>query len=151
MNDNTCFNKQVFVAAFIGNFKRVIGVEYLTSLISRGEKRMVRWDKFKGEFPNKIKDIDIQWTEDDFVENPFWTGNADFIFLHWTAFSWESRKLITKYLRRCPEGTHVITFTSPIQDKNFELFLTDTCDTSWGKAEFFFHEKISPPQGDSND
>ena len=133
---------QVYTSAFIGIFKKVVGIEFLDSLLQRGEKRTHRWEKFKAEFTPTIQQVQIQWISSDFVDNPNWT-EATFIVLHWTAFSLESRKLITKYLNRCAEGTHVITFTAPIESKDYEMLLTDTCDTSWGKADFYFHEKIT--------
>lgn len=133
----------VFTAAFIGKFIKVSGVEIVTALLERGEKRMMRWNKLKENFTNKIKAMEFEWNEDDFVVNTYWT-NGTFIFLHWTAFPLPLRKKMAQAMSACIEGTHVITFTHPIPSTDFVILLSDTCDTSWGKVEFFFHEKVTP-------
>jgi hypothetical protein len=133
----------VYTAAFIGNFTKVGGMEYLSCLLERGERRIPRWELYKEKFTPKIQEINFLWLEDDFIRNPQWTTDATFIFLHWTAFSAPKRDQIIDLLARCKEGTHVITFTYPIENPVYELLLSDTCDTSWGKAEFFFYEKIT--------
>jgi SAM-dependent methyltransferase len=135
----------VYTAAFIGTFSKVLGVELLTSLLERGERRMLRWEKMSQSFPSRIRNCKIEWIEDDFCVNTYWTDGS-FIFLHWTAFPSTLKSKLSSYFCACSEGTHVVTFSSPLDDPHgdFLLLLKDTCDTSWGKAEFFLHEKITP-------
>jgi hypothetical protein len=106
---------------------------------------MGRWDQLSESFPVKTKATKIEWIEDNFAASKFWI-EANFIVLHWTTFSESLRKQVTDILVGCAEGTHIVTFTHPIPHEKFEVLIKDTCDTSWGKAEFFFHEKVSPAQ-----
>lgn len=133
----------VFAAAFIGHFTRAIGVENVTSLLERGEKRMPRWEQMKEPFPKKIKDCNVEWVEDNILTSNFWVEGS-FIFLHWTAFSKEQRATISKALSQCAEGSHVLSFTTPVEGDDFIVLVKDTCETSWGRAEFFFQEKVTP-------
>lgn len=135
----------VYSSAFIGNFDRVVGIEYLPPLVERGERRLNRWNTYKKNFPNKMQEILIDFIEDDFLKNDFWTTDASFIFIHWTTFTFEAKEKVIENLLKCQEGTHIITFTKPIEHELFILLCSDTCDTSWGKAEFFFHEKVIKP------
>ena len=122
----------------------MIGIELVSSLLERGERRMVRWEKLSQNLPSRIRDCRIEWIEDDFCINTYWTDGT-FIFLHWTAFSTTMKSELSKCFCACAEGTHVVTFSSPLDDPHgdFLLLVQDTCDTSWGKAEFFLHEKIT--------
>eukprot|EP01039_Chlorochromonas_danica_P009562 gene9562-10569_t len=133
----------VYTAAFIGNFQKVAGVELLSTLLERGQKRRPRWEKMRSNFTKKIQGITFEWIEDNFIENDFWTEGT-FLFLHWTAFSYPCWKEVSQMMSNCVEGTQVITFTNPIDSPDFDLLLVDNCDTSWGKTEFYLHEKITP-------
>lgn len=90
-----------------------------------------------------MQEIDIAWIEDDFTQNDFW-AEATFIILHWTALESQQWGEVSEMMVKCVEGAHVITFTNPLNCEDFDLLLVDTCDTSWGKTEFYFHEKITP-------
>jgi hypothetical protein len=103
----------------------------------------VRWDVMKTNFTAKVRGTVFEWMEDDFIGNDYWT-NGSFIFLHWTAFSTRQCAVITEMMCMCDEGAHVVTFTNPLQSTDFELLVRDICDTSWGKTEFYLHEKITP-------
>lgn len=141
---NTLIPLQVYTAAFIGHFKKVIGIEVISCLHYRGRKRIARWEKILPKLTPTIQAVEFLWLEKDFMEkNDSWR-DAAFIFLHWTGFNEAQRSLVAKLLDGCEEGTHVVTLTLPIPSDAFEVLVTDTCDTSWGKAEFFFHEKITP-------
>lgn len=134
---------QVYSAAFIGEFRKVAGIEFIKSLLDRGELRQSRWNLLSDNFNKQLKEVEFEFIEDDFLLNGFWSEGT-FIFLHWTAFSKDQRHTIAKLMASCEEGTHVITLTTPIPGNDFEVLVSDTCDTSWGKVEFFFQEKITP-------
>lgn len=133
----------MYTAAFIGDFDRVIGVENIGALLERGEKRTARFERFQSNYSEKIRNIVFDWVEDDFVQNGFWSDGT-FILLHWTAFSAEQQRAIAKILSTCQEGTFVISFTNPVPGTDFEILVHDSCVTSWGKADFFFQEKVTP-------
>jgi hypothetical protein len=63
----------VYAAAFIGDFDRVVGVENISSLLERGERRTGRWERFGDRFTEKIRNVVFDWIEDDFMLNGFWT------------------------------------------------------------------------------
>eukprot|EP01038_Epipyxis_sp_PR26KG_P014375 gene14375-19280_t len=135
----------VYTATIIGNFSKSVGIENLKSLLSRGEKRLKRWESYKTVLPEYIRSIDIDWIEDDFIENNKWI-EASFILLHWTAFSKDQRDEIAHWMRQCEEGTHVVSFTHPIPGNDFEILIEDKCETSWGTASFYFQEKQTKAQ-----
>lgn len=105
---------------------------------------MDRWERLQSNFSKRIKDINFDWIEDDFVINGFWNSDATFILLHWTAFNNDLIQATSRHLAGCQEGVHVLTFTHPIPGNDFEILIQDTCVTSWGKTEFYFQEKITP-------
>lgn len=130
-------------AAFIGQFERVFGIENIAALLERGEKRTKRFERYQSSYTEKIRNVLFDWVEDDFMTNGFWT-DGDFILLHWTAFTNEQQRTITKTLATCKEGTFVVTFTSPIPGDDYDILVRDTCVTSWGLSDFYFQEKITP-------
>lgn len=135
----------VYSAAFIGNFVRVVGVDHIESLLERGSKRFVRWDRIKEKLPTKMANIDFEWNHDDFIEAQYWV-EATFIFLHWTCFTLAQRYQITETMTRCREGTIIVTISHSIPNPDFELLIKDSCDVSWGRADYYVHEKLSPPK-----
>lgn len=95
----------VFTAAFLGKFKKVVGIDNLSTLVERGEKRMDRWNRFKESFSAHIQSVQVDWIVDDFILNEFWTDGS-FLFLHWTAFSLQQRVKVSDVMsKRCIEGT----------------------------------------------
>ena len=76
------------------------------------------------------------------MQNGFWTDGTC-ILLHWTAFSNEQQRIVASLLSSCQEGTYVISFTNPVPGEDFDILVQDTCVTSWGKADFFFQEKLT--------
>lgn len=118
-------------------------MENIAALLERGERRAGRWERFKGSYNERLREVIFDWIEDDFLLNGFWTV-ANFIVLHWTAFSNAQRRDVAALLATCAEGTYVVSFTHPIPGKDFEILVHDTCVTSWGKSDFFFQEKVTP-------
>jgi SAM-dependent methyltransferase len=133
----------VYAAAFVGQFSRCCGVEYIEPLLDRGQKRMVRWNKYKTEMPTHYADITFGWTSADFLEAVTWI-DATFIFLHWTAFSLPQRMLLADHLLKCAEGTFVISLTHAVPSNEFIVLVKDECTTSWGITDFYVQEKITP-------
>ena len=74
--------------------------------------------------------------------------DATFLVVHWTAFSNSEVSMLSEQLRACREGAQVITITHPLVNHNddFELMVKDECVASWGDADFFVYEKLTPPQ-----
>ena len=130
------------MAAFIGNFNKVVGIDNLASLVERGEKRLSRWEKYASSFTAQIKEVMLDFIEDDFLQSAFW-NEGSFLLLHWTAFNSEQRLRAASLMAACKEGTHVLSFTYPIPGGDFEVLVQDQCKTSWGLAEFFFQEKVT--------
>ena len=103
--------------------------------------RIGRWNKYNENFTIKIQKVEIDFIEDDYILNGFYQDGS-FIFLHWTALSNKQQLIVSKLLEKCKEGTYVITLSNPLQSNDYEVFVQDICLTSWGKTEFYFHEKI---------
>ena len=135
----------VYAGAFIGNFVRVGGVEIISSLLERGSKRQGRWVANQAKYPRWMQDIDIDFTNGNFLESDIWI-DATFILLHWTAFSKDQIRHVSNMMNACREGTFVVAFTHPVPNSDFELLIKDSCQTSWGEAEFYVQEKQTPAQ-----
>ena len=132
----------VYAAALVGSWKKCVGVENVIALLERGSKRMSRWETYSENFPKLTTEIEMDFVDDNFLENDFWV-EATFIFLHWTAFSNEQISKSSSMFSYCPEGTIVIAFTNPVPNDDFEILIKDSCLTSWGEAEFFIQEKLT--------
>ena len=135
----------VYAAAIVGQFSKCVGIEVLGSLIDRAKKRKKRWQNFIAQegMPGRIVNMDIHWEHGDLIEKRQWT-EATFIVLHWTSFAKAKQKQIASILDKCAEGTLCITFTGPIPSTSYVVLLSDVCTVSWGQAEFFVHEKVTP-------
>ena len=132
----------VYAAAFLGGFAKVVGTDNLNTLLERGERRASRWDIHKLGFTDQVKKTTFEWIEEDILVNSFWRDSS-FLFLHWSAFSYQQRQTLASMMGQLNEGTQVISLTSPIPGDDFEVLVTDSCVTSWGKADYFFQEKIT--------
>ena len=42
------------------------------------------------------------------------------------------------------QGTLLVAITHPIPDPDWELLIKDSCPTSWGDAEYYIFEKLTP-------
>lgn len=140
----------VYTAAMLGDtkFAKCGGIEMIGALLDRGVKRMARWENVaKKHFPPGTRKCQLIWLNEDLYKATVWY-DASFLFIHWTSFSNEQIESLSDLLKATKEGTHVITVTHPIAHigEDFELMVKDSCVTSWGEADFFVYEKMSPPQ-----
>lgn len=136
----------VYCAAFVGNFSRCFGIEFIPPLYERALRRMPRWTKCVGEVLEKaprFAQTQINWINSDLLDLPNWV-DASFIFLHWTSFSLSQRLLLASQMAQCEEGTFVVSLTYPVPSADFALLVRDQCSVSWGTTEFFVQEKITP-------
>lgn len=131
-----------------GKFAKCGGIDMISSLLDRGVKRMARWDNtVKQHFSPSTRKVQLVWLNEDLYKTKVWY-DATFLFIHWTSFSNQQIDSLSDFLRATKEGTYVITITHPIANigSDFELMVKDSCITSWGEADFFVFEKMSPPQ-----
>ena len=135
----------VYTAALIGNFKKCCGIEYITALLERGEKKTLTWNEIKSNFPPEFKiGTTVRWRNDNLFDTTDW-ADGTFYLLHWTAFNAKERDIVTKQLLKCKEGTLVITFTHSLPANHFEVLVEDVCRVSWGESDFFVQLKTTPP------
>jgi SAM-dependent methyltransferase len=134
----------VYAAAFIGNFKKCCGIEYITALLERGEKKTNTWNQIKTNFPPEYKvTTTVRWRNDNLFETSDW-ADGTFYVLHWTAFNEKERDIISKQMLKCKEGAIVITFTHKLPENHFEVLVEDICRVSWGESDFFVQLKSTP-------
>lgn len=133
----------VYAAAIIGTFRTAAGMESIGALVERAQRRMKRWDLFRRNMVPDIRDVLLTFIQDDLYENADWTRGT-FLLLHWTAMSHEQRLSLSRQASQCSEGSFCIAFTYPLESSEWELLVRDACNTSWGTAEFFVQEKVTP-------
>jgi hypothetical protein len=94
----------VYAAAFIGDFDRVVGVENISSLLERGERRTGRWERFGDRFTEKIRNVVFDWIEDDFMLNGFWTAGEYWVLCYVVALLYSGLG-VSVACRRCLSAT----------------------------------------------
>lgn len=133
----------VYCAALFGNFVKCVGIEAVQALYERGAKRIGRWESFKMKFPSAVQNTNVDFMNDNFLYTDAWL-DATFILLHWTAFNQEQVMSTSRMLEGCREGTIIVAITHAVRSSDFELLIKDSCQTSWGEAEFYVQEKLTP-------
>jgi len=133
----------VYAAGFLGLFDKCAGIEYLQDLLDRGEKRQVKWDKNKSIMPQRMQDIDFEWTQDNFLDSEYWLDGT-FYLLHWASFSLEQRLRMSDIMAKCREGAICIALVQPISNPDWEILIKDTCKCSWGTCDAYIQEKLTP-------
>lgn len=135
----------VYAAAAVGDFQKCVGIEILKSLFDRGEKRKSKWASYMEDesMPESIKRCDVAFINGDIFENIDWLQGS-FIFIHWTAIPRLKLDKLFKKLERLAEGTICVAITNPIPNPSFEVILTGKILVSWGEAEYYLQEKITP-------
>ena len=137
----------VYTASIIGKFNLYVGIEYIQCLIDRADKRVTLWNKYTQE-RNSMEGSKIpqfRFLPNNFMINTDWISDVSFIFLHWTAFSFPQINDICILLQDCNEGTQCLTITHSIpanQNTGFIIIDKGFIQATWGKAEYFLHEKI---------
>jgi SAM-dependent methyltransferase len=132
----------VYAAAFIGNFQKCCGMEYITSLLERGEKKTNTWNQIKTNFPPEYKVVTaVRWRNDNLFDTTDWSDGS-FYLLHWTAFNEKERNIVSEQLQKCATGTIVISFTHKLPQEHFEVLVEDICRVSWGESDFFVQMKL---------
>jgi hypothetical protein len=134
----------VYTAAFLGTFQTCVGIEMIDNLIERGRKRLHRWDRYSQNLSAKYKEMKIEFIKDNIFECDFYATDASFIFLHWTAFTYQQKLLVSDILNLSKEGTICVTLTIQLMNDDYELLRVEKCETSWGITEAFIHEKMTP-------
>jgi hypothetical protein len=133
----------VYAAGFLGLFNKCGGIEYLQELLDRGEKRQVKWEKYKNLMPQRMQDIDIEWTQDNFLESEYWLDGS-FYLLHWASFNLEQRLKMSDLMAKCREGAICIALVQPIPNPDWEILIKDSCKCSWGSCDVYIQEKLTP-------
>lgn len=94
------------------------------------------------EYPN-LRNLKYEFKSKDFCNENFY-NDGNFYILNWTCFSNARKKKIESILSECNEGILVLTFSKPIESKDFITIYTNECDSSLGKVNFYINEKITP-------
>lgn len=135
----------VYAAAAVGDFRKCVGIEILKSLFDRGEKRKSKWASYMEDerMLESIKLCDVSFVNGDIFENVDWL-QATFLFIHWTAVPRMKLEKLFKKIEKLAEGTICIAITNPIPNPCFEVLLTGEINMSWGEAEYYLQEKMTP-------
>lgn len=134
--------KAVFLARFLYDFAKTIGIEKLDDLYHASKDVLARYDReFRPMLPLEKQHQFIDFIHADFLEYDF--SDADVIFVHSTCFYDELMANLERRFITLKVGTRIITVTRGLSLPIFALKKTQEYQFNWGRATTFFYEKIS--------
>jgi SAM-dependent methyltransferase len=128
--------KTCFVASFLFDFEKVIGIELITDLYLTAQK-------LKENIPEEYKEYadKIHFTSGDITKENFLDG--DIIFINATCFEDNLFENIISKLHKLKNGSYLIMTTKIIESGNFEMILESTeIEYSWGYPTTRIYQKI---------
>ena len=138
--------KLVLCAGAMHQFTQCWGIDYLRSLTDLGQDMLKEWNQMESFTSQRdyFKDIQFRIVCANLLESDAYVDNTTVCFIHSTCFSDEMMDTIAQKSRGMNVGTLMITVTKPLPDEKLWYTIgTDLIEMTWGKAKFFFQEKIA--------
>ena len=149
--------KAVFAAALFHNFKKVVGIEILSSLNKASLGVLEKWRdmRLKRRLPAAKHDLEVSLLLGDALSMN-WAIDAapDVVFINATCFNQEMVQSLGVELCRLRPGSFVIITSQPLDatvdprlPKYLELVLTEAMDVSFGGsvAVYFYRRALNVP------
>jgi len=149
--------KAVFAAALFHNFKKVVGIEILTSLNKASLGVLEKWRemRLKRRLPAAKHDLEVSLLLGDALYMN-WAIDAapDVVFINATCFNSDMVRLLGVQLCRLRPGSFVIITSQPLDaivdprlPKYLELVLTEAMEVSFGGsvAVYFYKRALKVP------
>lgn len=128
--------KTCFVASFLFDFEKVIGIELITDLYLTAQKLKEAIPEEYQKYARKIHFIEGDITKENF-------SNGDIIFINATCFEENLFENISSKLHKLKSGSYVIMTTKKIESENFEMILESSdIEYSWGYPTTRIYQKI---------
>jgi SAM-dependent methyltransferase len=128
--------KACFAAAFLGDFKKSIGIELVPGLYQSSQE--LKSCLSNGTYNNYFNKL--TFINGNFLENNF--ADADVIFANSTCFDQKLMDDLTAQLNHLKKGSFVTLLTQTIDSKEFELiYETGEIEYSWGNPTTRVYKK----------
>ncbi|MBI2444574.1 MAG: hypothetical protein HYV42_05045 [Candidatus Magasanikbacteria bacterium] len=130
--------KAVILAALLGNFRRLVGIELIPELYQTAAAVREKFNqRLRPALPQSYPEPDINFRSGDiFTED--WS-EADVIFVQATCFS---ENLLTQLTERCQQlkpGSRIISVTATLDAPFLTCFHTDKFALGWGLATVWYY------------
>lgn len=135
--------KTVFMAALLHKFKKVVGIEILSSLHLESLELQHRWETKVKKMDDMEEDpainVDIEFINGDGSQLP-WT-DATIVFCNSTCFDEDLMKDLASKANHMTVGSFLVTVTKRIPSEMFKLLEYEKMPMNWGTATVYIHQK----------
>ncbi|MBI4225995.1 SAM-dependent methyltransferase [Candidatus Roizmanbacteria bacterium] len=133
--------KAVMLAALLGKFPKLVGIEIIKELYQVSINILGRFDpEVRPILPVEKQKQTIEFVNADFLEYDF--SDADVVFTHATCFYDELMVALERKCATLKKGTKVLLVTKNFQSPLFRLIKSGEYPMTWGKATVNFYEKV---------
>lgn len=132
--------KAVFLAHWMFDFKRAVGIELVDTLYEASEKNLKRYNsEIRRTIAKEVQDKQIEFFKGDFLKYDL--SDADVIFMNSTCFQEDLMSLLEKKLEEVHANAYIISLSKPLKSPAYHQYKHKLYDFSWGQATAFYHRK----------
>jgi SAM-dependent methyltransferase len=133
--------KAVLLAALLGNFKRVVGVELLPSLYLASQEVLTHYlTTVRHHLPSSLKEKEIEFVKGDIFEQDY--SDADVVFTQSTCFTTELMRKIADRVEQLKKGCHILSVTYSVEHPDLVVVDKLSHRFGWGYATVYYQQKI---------
>lgn len=132
--------KAIFLAHWLFEFRKCIGIELLDTLYNASVEVMKRYEtEIKPKLRYKLENSEMQLIHGDILKYDM--SDADIIFVNSTCFQEDLMTALDEKLECVRPNAHIITLSKPLKSPYYYQYKHKLYDFSWGQATAFYHRK----------
>lgn len=133
--------KAIVLAALLGSFSRLVGVEILSDLVETSRSVLARFDaEVRPTLPPEQQAQKIEFLSTDLLSIDF--SDADLVFTHSTCFESNLLKAMGEKLGELKKGAKVIGIGRTIPSAHLNKLQTTMIELDWGSTGGVLYERI---------
>lgn len=133
--------KAVLLAALLGNFDRVIGIEIVPELHAASVKMRDEYYAFVKPHLPEAKHHTIDFILADILTHDF--SDGDVVFVQSTCFPEELMAAVERKLEKLKVGAKTVSLSRPIASHSFVVEISGRCRLGWGEATVYIQRKVA--------
>jgi len=133
--------RAVFIARFLHDFDRCVGLEILEGLHGAAAQVLERYNQHYRQYLSTGNSQRVAVYQGSILEQDW--SDGDLVFANSTCFDDDLMEQMSKQAERLSPGAFFVTFTKGLTSDEFELMERKRYKMSWGPATVFIHRRLN--------
>lgn len=134
--------KAIFVAHFMFDFSKAVGVELVDQLYTASQHVLERYEKeFKPQIAEEVRGRELRFIHGSITDVDY--SNVDLVFFNSTCFQEDLMQALVGPLNALKPNAQVITLSKTLNSPAFDTYKQKMFEFSWGQGTAFYQRKLS--------